>query len=89
MDEQRSALEEATNRVLELEAELEAAGNATTEGDAIVRLRAILHDWVDTVTAVVTTPGVGRAVLIHADGSESRIASPKLPALLSAPVKWE
>jgi len=89
MDEQRNAIEQATNRVIELEAELEAAGNAHTGDDAIVRIRAILHDWVDTVTAAVATPGVGRAVLIHADGSESRIASPKLPALLSAPVTWE
>jgi hypothetical protein len=89
MEEQRNTIEEATNRVLELEAELEAAGNVHTEADAITRARALLHEWVDTVTAVVSTPGVGRVVLIHGDGSESRIASPKLPAILSAPVKWE
>jgi hypothetical protein len=89
MDEQRSAIEEATNRVIELEAELEASADATTESDALARARALLHDWVDTVTAVVATPGVGRVVLIHANGRESRIASPDLPALLSAPVSWK
>ncbi len=89
MSEQRSAIEEATNRVLELEAELEASGNVTTETDALARARALLHEWVETVTAVVATPGVGRVTLIHTNGRESRIASPDLPALLSAPVKWE
>lgn len=89
MDEQRSGIEEATNRVIELEAELEAAGNATTETDALLRARALLHEWVETVNAVVATPGVGRVVLIHANGRELRIASPDLPALLSAPVKWD
>jgi hypothetical protein len=43
---------------------------------------------VDSVTAVVATPGVGRVVLIHDNGSESRIASPDLPMLLSVPVSW-
>jgi hypothetical protein len=89
MEEQRSALEVATNRVIELEAELEASADATTDSEALARVRALLHDWVETVTAVVATPGVGRVVLIHANGRESRIASPDLPALLSAPVTWK
>ncbi|MDE8650742.1 hypothetical protein [Novosphingobium album (ex Liu et al. 2023)] len=81
-----SQIEAATSRVIDLEAELEAAGNATTEGEALARVRAILHQWVDTVTAVVATPGVGRVVLIHDNGRESRIASPDLPFLLAVPV---
>ena len=80
--------EEVAARVIELEAELESAGNALTRDDQLARTRAILHRWVDTVTGVVSTPGSGRAVLIHEDGSESRIASPKLPALLIAPVSF-
>jgi hypothetical protein len=48
----------------------------------------VLHQWVDSVTAVVATPGVGRVVLIHENGRESRIASPDLPLLLSVPVSW-
>ena len=85
---QQSAIDEATARVIELEAELEASGNATTESDALARAKALLHDWVDSVTAVVATPGVGRVVLIHTNGRESRIASPDLPAILAVPVTW-
>ncbi|VWX46666.1 hypothetical protein [Novosphingobium sp. 9U] len=81
-------MSEATSRILELEAELEAAGDATTAQGALAELKAILHDWVETVTAVVATPGVGRVVLIHANGRESRIASPDLPMLLSKPARF-
>ena len=83
------ALAQAVDRVSQLEAELVSASEATTQGDALVRARAVLHRWVDTVTAVVATPGVGRVVLIHADGGESRIASPELPMLLAEPVRWD
>jgi hypothetical protein len=79
---------EATSRILELEAELEAAGDATTAEGALADLKAILHEWVNSVTAVVATPGVGRVVLIHRNGRESRIASPDLPMLLSKPARF-
>ena len=93
MDETRettttASLAQAIDRVTQLEAELESASNATTAGDALIRAREVLHRWVDTVTGVVATPGAGRVVLIHADGSESRIASPQLPMLLAEPVRW-
>jgi hypothetical protein len=78
----------AVGRVTELESELEASSDATTGGDALARAREVLHQWVDSVTAVVATPGVGRVVLIHENGRESRIASPDLPLLLSVPVSW-
>jgi hypothetical protein len=87
-NKQPSAVERAIGRVTELEAELEASSDATTGGDELARARAVLHRWVDSVTAVVATPGVGRVVLIHANGTESRIASPELPMLLSVPVSW-
>lgn len=87
-DREISAIERAVDRVTELEAELEASSDATTGGDALSRARTILHAWVDSVTAVVATPGVGRVVLIHDTGSESRIASPDLPMLLAVPVSW-
>lgn len=83
------AMEEAVNRIIDLEAELEASGNAATQGDALARSREILHRWVDSVTGIVTTPGVGRVVLIHDNGHESRIASSELGRLLSAPVSFE
>jgi hypothetical protein len=79
----------AVGRVTELESELEASSDATTGGDALGRAREVLHRWVDSVTAVVATPGVGRVVLIHENGRESRIASPDLPLLLSVPVSWD
>ena len=88
MDEKHaSAVDQVVERVTELESELEASSEAATEGDALVRAREVLHRWVDSVTAVVATPGVGRVVLIHENGRESRIASPDLPVLLSAPVE--
>ncbi|MCJ2187033.1 hypothetical protein [Novosphingobium beihaiensis] len=88
-DKAASQIEEATARVIELEAELEAAGSATTEDAALARAKAVLHAWVDSVTAVVATPGVGRAVLIHGNGTESRISSPDLPQKLAVPVTFE
>lgn len=81
-------IDAATARVIDLEAELEASGSATREGEALARARAQLHEWVDTVTAVVATPGVGRVVLIHENGHESRISSPELPFLLAVPVSF-
>ena len=87
-DKPESRIEEAVSRVTELEAELEASSDTTTKDDALARARAILHEWVDTVVAVVATPGVGRAVLIHENGSESRIASPELPFKLAVPVSF-
>lgn len=87
-EKQASTVDLAVERVTELESELEASSEATTGGDALARAREALHRWVDTVTAVVATPGVGRVVLIHENGRESRIASPDLPMLLSVPVSW-
>lgn len=81
-------IEEATARIVELEAELEASGTATREEKALARAKAQLHEWVDSVVAVVATPGVGRVVLIHEGGAESRIASPDLPYRLSVPVSF-
>lgn len=80
---------EAASRVVELEAELEASGTAATEGAKLEFARAALHAWVDTVVGVVASPGVGRVTLIHANGNESKIASPELPYLVTPPVSWE
>jgi hypothetical protein len=81
-------ISERTDRVLQLEAELEAEGAATTQGEELDHARAMLHQWVDSVVAVVSSPGVGRVSLIHADGGESRISSPTLPYLLSRPARF-
>jgi hypothetical protein len=86
--DQNARIEEATSRVVELEAELEASGTVTTEGSKLAFANAALHEWVDTVVAVVASPGVGRVTLIHANGNESKIASPELPYLVTPPVTW-
>jgi hypothetical protein len=85
---EKTVVDQAADRVLGLEAELESAGNAVTEGRALADARAALHDWVESVVGVVASPGVGRVTLIHANGHESKIASPELPYLLSRPVTF-
>lgn len=80
---------EAAERALELEAERETSGEATTGGAALEEARARLHAWVDSVVGVVATAGSGRVTLIHANGRTSGIASSDLAYLLTPPVKWE
>lgn len=84
-----SRIEEMTARVIELESELEASSDAMAGAAELTRAKEILHAWVDSVTAVVATPGVGRAVLMHDNGTESRISSPDLPFRLAPPVIFE
>lgn len=83
-----NAVEQAAGRVLELEAELESAGSAATDGSNLAFARAALHEWVDSVVGVVSSPGVGRVTLIHNKGTESKIASPELPFRLLPPVSF-
>ena len=87
MDKQ-DFIEAAAGRVIELQAELESSGEATTGGDELAFLRARLHEWVDTVAGVVVNAGLGRVTLIHADGRESGISSSQLPYLLSRPARF-
>jgi hypothetical protein len=81
-------IEEAAARVVELEAELESSGTTATAGDKLEFARKALHEWVDSVVGVVASPGVGRVTLIHANGAESKIASPELPYVVTPPVTW-
>lgn len=76
-------------RVVALEAELESAGEVSLEASALAWSRAELHHWVDSVVAVVASPGVGRVSLIHNDGTQSSIASPNLPFRLSRPARFD
>jgi hypothetical protein len=85
---QESAVEKAAERVLQLEEELESAGEASTAGDELAFARQALHDWIDSVVGVVASPGVGRVTLIHHNGRESKIASPDLPFLLTRPATF-
>jgi len=78
----------AVSRVIELEAELESAGEASTHGTALAFARAELHKWVDTVVGVVSSPGSGRVMLIHENGRESSISSADLPFMLTRPAQF-
>ena len=89
MGEERSAVEDAADRVVELEAELESAANASTGGDSLAYARAALHAWVDSVVGVVAAAGSGRVTLIHTDGTRSGIASPDLAYRVTPPVRFD
>jgi hypothetical protein len=82
-------IEQRAERVVALEAELESAGEITSGEAELKRLQTVLHAWVDSVATVVASPGVGRVTLIHRDGSQSAIASPSLPFLLSRPARFD
>lgn len=87
-ESEQTGIEQAAERVVSLEAELEAAGTASTRAEELAVIRAALHGWVDSVVGAVASPGVGRVTLIHANGSQSKIASPELPYLLTRPVTF-
>lgn len=76
-------------RVAALEAELESAGEISIVDAELQQMRDALHGWIDGVVGIVSSPGVGRVSLIHADGSQSSIASSRLPFLLSRPARFE
>jgi hypothetical protein len=85
-DEHEDARLAATERVVKLEEELEASGVPVLGEAPMAAARALLHEWIDSVTATVVSPGLGRVTLIHANGKQSTITSPDLPFLLSKPV---
>ncbi len=85
---EKKAVERAAARIQELEAELESTGDATILEADLAAARAVLHGWVDSVVGLVSSPGVGRVTLIHANGRESKIASPDLPYLLAKPISF-
>jgi hypothetical protein len=83
--DQADKVQTAADQVLELEAELEAAGSAATGGSALERAQAILHKWIDNAKGVVVSPALGRVSLIHQNGRVSTISSPDLPFVMSKP----
>jgi hypothetical protein len=85
-DEPENKTQAATERVIKLEEELEASGVAIHDHSALETARAILHKWVDGITATVVSPALGRVTIIHADGRQSTIISPDLPFVLSKPI---
>lgn len=84
-DEATETTRNAIGRVLDMAEELEASGDAMLEGSTLDLARAALHKWIDSMTGVVITPGLGRVTVIH-EGRTSTIASPDLPFAMSAAV---
>ncbi|PLK27929.1 hypothetical protein [Novosphingobium sp. TH158] len=82
-------IDAAVERAVELAAEVESAGEASTSGEGLAFIRAELHKWVDTVAGVVVNAGLGRVTLIHENGRESSVASSELPYKLSRPARFD
>lgn len=76
---------ETAERVVEFAEELEAGSDARFAQSDLADARAVLHRWIDDMTAVVIAPALGRVTLIH-DGRESTISSATLPFLMSKPL---
>ncbi len=72
------------DRIVGLEQELEAPGNAAIDEPSLVRARAVLRQWVDGVKGVVVNPAMGRVTVIDANGYASSIASADLAFTMSA-----
>lgn len=72
------------DRIIELDKELETAGHAVLDAPAVVRARAVLHEWIDGMQGIVVNPALGRVTIIDQNGAASSIASAKLAYTLSA-----
>jgi len=83
------SVDEKAARALELEEELETAGDALTDAETLAFVREVLHEWADTVVGATAAPGVGRVTLIHKDGHQSKISSPSLPFKLTRPARFD
>jgi hypothetical protein len=83
---QKSVARAAVDRIVELEAELEAPANATVDSSSVEKARKIFAKWLDSVVGVVASPALGRVTLIHSNGRNSTINSPDLAYLISGPV---
>ena len=87
MDQDSGAdVQTALDRVIKLEEEVEAPGHALVHAQGLEAAKASLHKWVDAMTGVVITPGLGRVTLVHPNGRYSTINSPDLPFAMSAPI---
>lgn len=88
-NEENEALRARAERVIELEEEVEAGGVAGIDAASVEQARAALHKWVDEMTGVVVSPGLGRVTVLHGGGKQSSIGSSELAYRLSAPVKHD
>ena len=84
-DDEAASGKAIAHQVIELEEEVEASGYLV-HGDALQEARTILHKWVDEMTGVVISPGLGRVTVIHGSGRPSTISSAELPFIMSKPI---
>ena len=77
------------DQAADLEHEREVSSTVTSDARRLELARVALHEWVDTVAAVVATAGSGRVTLVHADGTRSGIASADLAYRLTPPVSFD
>jgi hypothetical protein len=77
-------IKSTADRIIDLEAELEAPGHAALEDAAVVKAREVLHRWVDAMVGVVVNPALGRVTVIHEGGSASSVASADLAFQMSS-----
>lgn len=85
----KEKISEAAERIVALEAELENSADTVVADDELRFTKKQLAEWIETIVGVVSSPGVGRVTFLHADGSQTKIASPTLPYLLTRPVKFK
>ena len=81
---EQAKIEATADRIVGLEEELEAPGNAAVDEPSLVRARAVLHQWIDGIKGVVVNPAMGRVSVIDATGRASSIASADLAFTMSA-----
>ena len=82
--EQETKVKATADRIVELGKEVEAPGHAAVDEASLVRARAVLHQWVDSMKGVVVNPALGRVTVIDASGYAASIASADLAFQMSA-----
>jgi len=81
---EESKIKATAERIVELGKEVEAPGHAAVDEPSLVRARAVLRQWVDSIKGVVVNPAMGRVTVIDENGRASSIASADLAFKMSA-----
>jgi hypothetical protein len=85
-NEENDDVHDIAERVVKLEEEVEAGGEALRDAESLARARALLHEWIDEMTGVVVSPGLGRVTVLHGKSRPASIASFELAFRLSKPI---
>jgi hypothetical protein len=82
--EEQGKIKTAADRIIGLEEELEAPGQAGLGEASLQKAREVLHQWVDQMKGIVVNPALGRVTVIDKSGYASSIASADLAFTMSA-----